>query len=473
VHLRGVVATLNRQGVIGSTVEHRSLMVRCGNRRAAVCPSCSFTYSGDVWQVLAAGISGGRHDVPSTVAAHPLVFLTLTAPSFGPVHARRESPAGRALPCRPRRPAARVLCPHGRPTWCGRTHEDGDLDLGAPLCAECFDYAGLVAFNWHAPSLWQRFTIALRRDLAARLRVSEAELGRRVRVQYAKVAEFQRRGAVHFHAVVRLDGCAADPVDQGKGDQSAPADGGPASAFPRPGLPVGVETLSAAVRSAAARVSIVVDDPTCPGGRLALGFGVQVDVRPIRDTTTADGEDLLEGVLSPAKVAAYIAKYATKAAEDVGLPPGVRSAGDVDRLGLDVSDHLRRILAVVDALAVVHPRAARWAHLLGFRGHFATKSRRFSTTLSALRDARRSWRSHNPTSGLRDALDTAELRQAGLQDEDGDGEETTLVIRWTLAGLGHRTPAEATLAAVAADLARSRRQARVATTRDHSRAAIR
>lgn len=30
--------------------------------------------------------------------------------------------------------------------------------------------------------------------------------------------------------------------------------------------------------------------------------------------------------------------------------------------------------------------------MLGFRGHFSTKSRSYSTTLGALRDARRAWR---------------------------------------------------------------------------------
>jgi hypothetical protein len=33
----------------------------------------------------------------------------------------------------------------------------------------------------------------------------------------------------------------------------------------------------------------------------------------------------------------------------------------------------------------------RWAHMLGYRGHFATKSRRYSTTMRALRRARRDW----------------------------------------------------------------------------------
>lgn len=34
----------------------------------------------------------------------------------------------------------------------------------------------------------------------------------------------------------------------------------------------------------------------------------------------------------------------------------------------------------------------KWAHTLGFRCHFSTKSRRYSTTLGTLRDARRAWR---------------------------------------------------------------------------------
>jgi hypothetical protein len=34
----------------------------------------------------------------------------------------------------------------------------------------------------------------------------------------------------------------------------------------------------------------------------------------------------------------------------------------------------------------------RWAHMLGFRGHFLTKSHRYSTTFTALRRQRRTWR---------------------------------------------------------------------------------
>jgi hypothetical protein len=39
-----------------------------------------------------------------------------------------------------------------------------------------------------------------------------------------------------------------------------------------------------------------------------------------------------------------------------------------------------------------HLGLRRWAHMLGFRGHFLTKSRRYSTTFTALRQQRRTWR---------------------------------------------------------------------------------
>nr|WP_311132036.1 replication initiator [Nonomuraea gerenzanensis] len=42
--------------------------------------------------------------------------------------------------------------------------------------------------------------------LARLLGLTRKELRRTVRLSYAKVAEYQARGLVHFHAVIRLDG---------------------------------------------------------------------------------------------------------------------------------------------------------------------------------------------------------------------------------------------------------------------------
>jgi hypothetical protein len=67
--------------------------------------------------------------------------------------------------------------------------------------------------------------------------------------------------------------------------------------------------------------------------------------------------------------------------------------------------------------------------MLGFRGHFSTKSRRYSTTLGALRDARAEW------------------RRAQTAAANGPEPETTYVLaHWVFAGTG-LSDAEAWLAA--------------------------
>src|SRR4051812_23267893 len=47
-----------------------ALLVACGNRRASRCPTCSATYRADTWQLVAAGLRGGK-GMPETVADHP------------------------------------------------------------------------------------------------------------------------------------------------------------------------------------------------------------------------------------------------------------------------------------------------------------------------------------------------------------------------------------------------------------------
>ena len=189
-----------------------TLLKCCGNRREAVCPSCARTYRGDAFQLVAAGMRGGK-GVPETVAEHPLVFLTLTAPSFGPVHSRRVVD-GKARRCRPRRGGE--VCPHGVSLACTEVHDEDDPRLGEPICAECFDYEHAVLWNALAPELWRLHVepVPARAGAAAR-RQSRCELD--VRVSYIKVAEFQRRGALHFHCVLRLDGVGED------GELEAPA----------------------------------------------------------------------------------------------------------------------------------------------------------------------------------------------------------------------------------------------------------
>ncbi|MFF4210870.1 replication initiator protein RepSA, partial [Streptomyces sp. NPDC001796] len=88
IHLRGWV--LHKDKVTGETLHHYStenepggrLRVACGNRRASRCPACAWTYAGDTYHLIRAGLAGDdRRDIPATVRDHPRVFATLTAPS--------------------------------------------------------------------------------------------------------------------------------------------------------------------------------------------------------------------------------------------------------------------------------------------------------------------------------------------------------------------------------------------------------
>jgi acetylornithine deacetylase/succinyl-diaminopimelate desuccinylase-like protein len=170
-----------------------------------------------------------------------------------------------------------------------------------------------VLFNAYAPELWRRFTITLRRTLARQAALTNKALAAQVRVSYAKVAEYQRRGVVHFHAVIRLDGPA-----------------GPATTPPAWATPA---LLTAAIDQAARIVTVVT--PTAPEvPARTLAWGREHDTRPI--TTT--------GELTDTKVAGYVAKYATKAAECTGTLD--RRITPADQLAdLPVRDHARRYIA--------------------------------------------------------------------------------------------------------------------------------
>ena len=95
-----------------------------------------------------AGAAGGMKDVPEAVAAHPLAFFTPTAPSFGPVHTAKKPGRPGSRRCTPRSGDRRQVCPHGRPLWCMTIHDHGDGMTGQPLCADCYDYAGHLVWQW-------------------------------------------------------------------------------------------------------------------------------------------------------------------------------------------------------------------------------------------------------------------------------------------------------------------------------------
>jgi replication initiator protein RepSA len=161
VRLRGRVdqldlATEERRTVYATDREpDATLLKACGNRRLSVCPPCSATYQADSFQLLAAGLRGGK-GVPDTVAGHPRLFVTLTAPSFGKVHGRKAQ--GRLVyPCHPYRQGQ--MCPHGRRAGCWHRHEEDDPRSGEPLCPRCYQAGAQVLWNALAGRLWSRTTI--------------------------------------------------------------------------------------------------------------------------------------------------------------------------------------------------------------------------------------------------------------------------------------------------------------------------
>jgi len=308
------------------------------------------------------------------------------------------------------------------------------------LCPDCYDYTAHVIWQWWAPELWRRFTITLRRQLAQRLGVSEKAARCLVRVQFAKVAEYQRRGVIHFHALIRLDG---PPLHDDR--------------WPAPQAGVSAEQLCELVRSAASAARYVspADGPRLPA--LELRFGVQVDVRVVHEL--AERDDPADGDLHPETVAAYIAKYATKAAAG---EPG--SGGQA---------HLRQVRRTVDRLGraatrqpvdgvgadvrAPYGRLGRWADAFGFRGRFGTASRAFSVTLISLRIARRTFKRQSSATSPRLAGDQSD------GDVDQAVEDTTLVVgSWRFVGMGWLTNGDAALAADTAARAREHRLAKAA-----------
>jgi hypothetical protein len=326
-----------------------------------------------------------------------------------------------------------------------RIHAPGDQIVGAPICEDCYDWESAVVWQWWAPELWRRTTIAIRRRLARALGVTETKrrpttkrpipppcLADVASLEFAKVGEYQERGLIHFHALIRLDG------HQGPGSE-APLDGA---------------TLSELVQRATHGVEFSVPGVDDDDRTRTLPWGQQLDVRVVRQGNRTDDP---AGPLSPEQVAGYLAKYSTKDANSIrtGQP----------------RPHLVRLRATVNDLAArarvqaqredVHddkPYAllGKWAHMYGFRGHFGSKSRRYSVTLGQLRRARRRYarmigQGEDPT-----ALDVRDL-EARLLAQDDD--ETTLVIgAWTYQGSGWPRPGDAALALAAAARAREYEQ---------------
>ncbi|HWU46117.1 MAG TPA: replication initiator [Humibacter sp.] len=367
-----------------------TVLVRCKDRRAAVCPSCSALYAADTWHLVHAGLAGSD-DIAETVGLHPVVFATLTAPSFGAVHSTRLDASGSAQICHP---VETIPAAPGHEHLCLVLHDRSDELLGQPVCPACYDYVGHALTTWHAPELWHRFTIELRR-------LVRAHTSGDVRVSFVKVMEMQARAIPHYHAIVRLDAATASPMVE------------------PPDTDLTATELGMLVTRAAGRAHLPAFD--LDGTARELVFGSQIDVQPL----TRDSNP--ETTAAARHIAGYLAKYVTKSTTDLGIAPRRIPLAGVELL--DVSEHVRTLLRTLVALAETVPDYAGmldWLHTLGYRGHTTSKSRRYSTTMGALRDKR--------TQHERPEL-------SGETSED---------VIWDFAGSGHKNAGDRYLAVSAA-----------------------
>nr|WP_093488539.1 MULTISPECIES: replication initiator [unclassified Streptomyces] len=381
------------------------LAVRCRNRRETRCGPCSRLHAGDTFHLVRSGLTGGK-GTPAVVRDHPRLFVTLTAPSFGPVHHVTDD----GKPCLPRRDGG--VCEHGHSVGCRLVHLAGDPMLGQPLCPGCYDYAGHVLWHAHAGELWNRFCRDVRRALATSAGIAQSRLRHHARLSFAKVAEYQQRAAVHFHAVVRLDGAT--------GPDAPPPDWATAG------------QLESAIRAAADTVTVLVPYSSALGEQTAR-WGTELDVSPIRSFDD-------DAPVTDDRVAAYVAKYVGKSvAEAGGSDRRLTSTAEIPYAAGNA--HIRALMGTcwrLGGLLELEALGLRaWAHTLGYRGHVLTKSRCYSTTYAALR------------------VDRAEYQRGGAKP---NAESNTVTdSAWRYVGSGHNPAAAELAAGIASDHAESLR----------------
>lgn len=171
---RPIALTMTRADTRTGELTTREYLKPCGNRLAERCPHCSEVYRRDAISVLRSGLQTVEN------ATIPFTFITFTAPGaavFGPTHQRIvDEGKGRKS--------------HVRRCGCQKVHDEGDALIGTPLDPDTYAYGLAADFNAHASRL---FSVTMQR------------LGRVVgrKLVYTRVAEFQTRGLIHYHVIVK------------------------------------------------------------------------------------------------------------------------------------------------------------------------------------------------------------------------------------------------------------------------------
>jgi hypothetical protein len=63
-----------------------------------------------------------------------------------------------------------------------------------------------------APQVWRRFLTYLPRHLARAAGIPVKRCRELVKPRFVKVYEYQERGVIHYHAIIRLDANVKDPA---------------------------------------------------------------------------------------------------------------------------------------------------------------------------------------------------------------------------------------------------------------------
>lgn len=152
----------------------RTIEKDCGSRLAERCLHCSEIYKRDAMSVFNEGVANTE-----TPVTH-YTFITFTAPgsqTFGRTHQRvvKKRKANKSH-------VVRCSCKH--------THREDDVRIGTPINPSTYRYDLAAAFNAASSRL---LAITLQRLGRAR----------NEKLSYARVAEFQKRGLIHFHVLVK------------------------------------------------------------------------------------------------------------------------------------------------------------------------------------------------------------------------------------------------------------------------------
>src|SRR4029453_16456425 len=120
---------------------------------------------------------------------------------------------------------------------------------------------------------------------------------------------------------------------------------------------------------------------------------------------------------------------------------GAEDLDHLDQLPAHVADLVRAAWELGGRPELDSLRLRAWAHMLGFRGHWSTKSRRYSTTMTVLRRARGGF-----ANGRR-AKEGVPLDAWGRPEDD---QVVVVVASWVYVGSGYATEGERWLALSAA-----------------------